>query len=210
MNTVWEPALNGFMLGLSTGPACFSACVPMLLSVSLSEGRSGSAGSNWRFLGKFIGGRFLAYLVFGLIMGVIGDRLGAFGVRVGSWATILVSLILISYGLGVRLPHWGLCRMAAGAHDYGRLPFVLGVLTGLNVCPPFLLAISYTLQRSISPVLGMIFFLSFFVATTLYVLPVGFVGYLPRRELLVRIGKTSAVAVGCYFCYQGVGTLMIG
>ena len=78
------------------------------------------------------------------------------------------------------------------------------------VCPPFLLAISYTLQRSISPVLGMIFFLSFFVATTLYVLPVGFVGYLPRRELLVRIGKTSAVAVGCYFCYQGVGTLMIG
>lgn len=209
-SNLWDPAINGFMLGISTGPVCFSACVPMLLSISLAEVGSGSGGSNWGFLGRFIGGRFLAYLVFGLAVGLVGDRLGAFGVRVGSGATIVLSLILIAYGLGVRLPHWGLCRIAAGAAGRDRFPVLLGILTGMNICPAFLLAISYTLQRSISPVFGMMFFSSFFVATTLYVLPVGFAGYLPRRELLARIGRISAVVVGCYFCYQGACALMVG
>ena len=210
MNSLLTPLFNGFILGITTGPACFTACVPVLLSVSLSDAGSRGSRENWLFLAKFLGGRFGAYLLFGLVLGLIGDRMGPVGPTVGAWATVVLSVVLVAYGFGLRLPHWGACRWAGRVAGGSSFPLILGVLTGLNVCPPFLLAISYTLQRAISPLTGLLFFFSFFIATSLYVLPVGFAGYLPGHQALVRIGRGAAVLVGAYFCFQGVSALMLG
>lgn len=210
MSHLIDPIVNGFMLGMTTGPMCFTACFPLLLSVTLAEGGKTSSHATWLFLGKFIGGRFLAYLVFGLIVGLLGSRLGALSHQIGSIATILLSLILIAYGLGMPIPHFGMCRM--GATHMGRpyFPLILGVLTGLNVCPPFLLALTYSLQKAVNPTFGIFFFLSFFLATTLYILPVGLAAYVNRHEMIIRLGKIASVVVGLVFFYQGVSALMIG
>ncbi len=201
--------VNGFLLGLTAGPACFTACVPVLLSVSLAERPGAVPAASWAFVCRFLVGRFGAYLLFGLFMGTIGGRLGTSGLYIGAVATVLMALLLMAYGFGLPLPHAGLCRWASVAG--GRhFPILLGVLTGLNVCPPFLLAIAYMIQRTVDPVFGMLFFCAFFVATSLYVLPAALVGYLPDHRLMTHLGRVSAVAVGAYFCFQGVSTLMLG
>jgi sulfite exporter TauE/SafE len=211
INLFLEPGIHGFMLGLSAGPLCFTGCFPMLLSVTISEGKTATRGSGaWVFLGKFMGGRFIAYLVFGFFIGLVGAQLGGWGHWIGTYALIVLSGILIAYGLGVHLPHVGLCRIAGRTAGNRFFPYILGGLTGLNVCPPFLLAIAYILQRGVNPAFGVIFFMAFFLASSLYILPVGFAGYLPHRELIARIGKLATVVVGVVFFYQGIRALMLG
>ncbi|MDD5204928.1 MAG: sulfite exporter TauE/SafE family protein [Desulfobacterales bacterium] len=208
MHPIVDPIVHGFMLGATTGPFCLAVCLPVLLSVTLSEGGERSSSRTWVFLGKFIAGRFIAYLALGIFLGLIGSRSGALTQRVGVFATIVLSLILLGYGMGLRLPHLGLCRVAGSNAGKPFFPLILGVLTGLNVCPPLLLAATYTLQRSISPIFGVFFFLSFFAATTLYILPVGLTGYASRYAVMARFGKIASVAVGIVFLYQGVSALL--
>ncbi len=196
--------MNGFMLGLTTGPFCLTSCLPVLLSISLGE-RS-SANTAWTFLGKFLGGRFLAYLGLGLLPGLLGNALGGLGHSIGIYGLILLSLIMILYGLGLKLPHAGLCQLAGGGRFF---PFVLGGLSGLNICPPLLLAFAYALQREMNVAVGIGYFISFFVATSLFILPVGIVGYLPKPQVIVRIGRYAAIAVGVIFLYRGVSILMV-
>jgi len=197
------------MLGMTTGPYCLTACFPMVLSVALAEGEGGSSSQTWLFVGKFIGGRFLAYLAFGVAIGLLGSRLGGMSHRIGTFAMIFMSIILIGYGLGVRLPRVGMCRMAGRTESHRFFPVILGALTGLNVCPPFLLAITYTLHKAVTPAFGICFFMSFFIATTLYILPVGIAGHIPHRDIMARMGRVAAVVVGAVFFYQGVSAALM-
>ena len=210
MGNMVDPIINGFMLGITTGPFCFTACIPVLLSMTLAVGGESPAYQTWLFLGKFVAGRFVAYLTFGLVMGILGSSLGGLSHRIGTIATILLSVVLIVHGLGVHLPHAGMCHMAGRSAGNRFFPFILGGLTGLNICPPFLLAISYTLQRAVTPSFGICFFMSFFIATTLYILPVGIVGHISHHEVIARVGRVATVAVGIAFFYQGVSALIPG
>ncbi len=199
-----EVLMNGFMLGLTTGPFCLTSCLPILLSVSLGE--AGSANASWTFVGKFLGGRFLSYIGLGLFTALLGSALGGLSHGIGIYGLILISLMMILYGLGLKLPHAGLCHLAGGGRFF---PFVLGGLSGLNVCPPLLLAFAYALQREMSVAVGIGYFISFFVATSLFILPVGIVGYFPKPQVILRIGRYAAIGVGVIFLYRGVGLLLL-
>jgi len=209
MSTFIEPIASGFMLGLTAGPFCLTGCFPVLLSVTLAQGRENTASRTWLFVGEFIGGRFIAYLAFGFFIGLLGSHIGGFSYKVGIYALIILSVILIAYGLGARLPRVGMCEIAGRTAGKKFFPFILGGLTGLNVCPPFLLAVTYILQRAITPAFGIFFFMSFFTASTLYILPVGLTGHLSHRELIARVGRVAAVVVGVVFLYRGVSALMV-
>ena len=210
MSSLLEPLAKGFMLGLTAGPLCLTSCIPVLLPITLAERPSNNVSHTWLFVGKFLGGRFVAYAAFGLLVGVLGSRLGEFTNQVGVYASIVLSLVLMAYGLGVRLPHGGFCRLAGRSAGSALFPFILGGLSGFNICPPFLLAITFTLQRAITPASGLLFFLAFFMATSLYILPVGLAGYISHRELLIRLGRMAAVIVGIVFLYQGASKLWMG
>jgi len=203
-----DPTVNGFMLGLTTGPMCFTMCMPMLISVTLG-GEKLQNNRIWIFIGKFAAGRFVAYLGFGILVSLLGKYLGSVSHQISATATVVLSIILIGYGLGLKLPHVGLCKIANRSSEHPHFPTLLGFLTGLNICPPFLLAISYTLQRTVSPMFGILFFMSFFVATSLYLLPLGIIGYFPRRDRLLLFGKIAAVGVGLIFFVRGVSTLLL-
>jgi hypothetical protein len=204
MKDVLDVSVNGFMLGLSTGLFCLTSCLPVILSVNLS--REDGAHGTWAFLGKFLGGRFLAYLGLGLLTALAGNTLGALSQSIGVYGLMVLSLILISYGLGLKLPRLEWCRMARGGRFF---PFVLGGLSGLNICPPLLLAFAYGLQRGMSPAVGVVYFVSFFAATTLYIIPVGIVGYLPRHRIMANMGRIASVVVGAIFFYRGAAILAI-
>jgi sulfite exporter TauE/SafE len=201
------PITSGFLLGLSTGPICMTTCLPIVLPFAVSEDGGTSAARRWLFLARFLAGRLAAYAATGVITGLIAGRLGFVGSRMGIYAWIVLSLLLIAYGLGAGVKHIGFCRLVTRSVASHSFPYVLGFLTGLSVCPPFLLALSYVLERSVNVMFAVVFFLSFFCATTVYVLPIGLLGYLPRHDRLRLVGRFAAVAAGFFFLWQAIFTL---
>lgn len=210
MNNMANPLLNGFLLGLATGPLCMSTCFPVLLSVTMGESEGTRSQTSWLFMGNFIAGRFVAYLAMGLIVGYFGSRLGGLGRTIGTVSWIVLAAILVAYGLGISFGHLRMCAVTARFAKKRYFPLILGALTGLNICPPFLLAITFSLERSVDPLFGILFFFAFFCATTIFILPAGLVSYVPRHDILSRIGKAAAVVAGIVFMYQGISVLVKG
>ncbi|MBI5238857.1 MAG: sulfite exporter TauE/SafE family protein [Elusimicrobia bacterium] len=156
---------QGFWLGLATGPYCFAACAPFLVPYLCAEGRPDLKG-NLGILARFLAGRLLAYLLFGAGAGAMGAAVsGTVPVWLAPAALGLSALLMLACaaGIGTKLS-W--CAAAPG-----RVPFALGFLTGINVCPPFLTGLVVVLALG-SAFSGAAFFAAFFAATSLYLLPV--------------------------------------
>lgn len=198
--------LSGFGLGLTTGPFCLAACFPVLLSFVLGD-RPYAPKETWCFVGRFIAGRFAAYMTLGIVSATVGAALGVMTFKICGCAWIILSACLIAHGLGLTLPHVGLCRQIGRHPGNKSFPYVVGGLTALNVCPPILLAITYSLKSG-SPIAGVAVFGSFFVATSLFILPAGFVGYLQRVAFIAWPGRLLAVVVGIVFLWQGFSLLV--
>jgi sulfite exporter TauE/SafE len=202
------PITAGFLLGLSTGPICLATCLPIVLPFAVSEDSGGSAVQRWFFLARFLAGRLVAYAATGVITGLIASRLGFAGSKIGIYAWLVLSLLLIAYGLGAGVKHVGFCRLVTRSVGTHSFPYALGFLTGLSVCPPFLLALSYVVERSVNVMFAVVFFLSFFCATSVYVLPIGILGHLPRQDWLRTVGRVAAVAAGFFFLWQALFSLV--
>ncbi|MFH1176111.1 MAG: sulfite exporter TauE/SafE family protein, partial [Acidobacteriota bacterium] len=89
------------------------------------------------------------------------------------------------------------------------LPAALGLLTGLSLCPPFLLAIT---RAADAGGLGgsLAFFLAFFCGTSAYLVPLPLVGLLRRPAVVRTVGRLAAGVVGAYFAYRGLVALLGG
>lgn len=206
MTSFFHHAISGFSLGLTTGPFCFAACFPVLLSLTLPKDTSDQPISTWSFVGKFIAGRFAGYLALGLSSAMVGAAVSGIGSTLYAYAWIILSCTLIAYGLGLPLPKAKLCERIWRRPAGKFFPYALGVLTAVNVCPPVLLATTYSLESG-SPLAGLTVFGSFFVATSLFLIPAGFTGLMPQRALIAKIGRLFAVVVGLVFLWQSLSVL---
>jgi sulfite exporter TauE/SafE len=191
-------------LGLSTGLLCAGFCLPLLGPVVLSQ-----AGGVRRSLGRvalFLAGRLVAYLLFGIIFGLAGGALGRVA-GVKSWLLPLLygllGLSLVVYGLVQSFPHVGFCRALAPRFSSGWYVAALGFLAGINLCPPFLLAVTTVMDMG-GAFRGALFFFVFFLATSVYLVPMLFAG-LAGRLAAVRFGaRVAAVVAGGYFVVLAV------
>lgn len=203
--------MQGFLLGLANGTTCLAYCVPVLIPFLLGEGRR--TRQNWMLLAKFLGGRLVGYLLFGLLAFLAGQLLlsaGRYRNQLFGAATIALAALLAWYGLAKPPTPCG--GSFKGARLWLRrwpalLPLGLGFLTGLNLCPPFLMAITGaagngTLWGSL------LFFGAFFVGTSLYFIPLPFLGAFHRSEALRIIGKMTALLMALYYLYSGVLMLL--
>lgn len=133
--------LAGAELGLAAGAGCLAFCAPVAGAAMLASGERGGRGGA-RSLGSFLLGRLAGYLVFGSAAGALG-RMVAWdpGSPVALAAGVLLAAALIATGFAAGRSAWFELRLcpAAGAR-LSRLPLALGFLSGLNVCPAFVLA----------------------------------------------------------------------
>ena len=205
-----EAIISGFLLGLSTGPLCMGTCLPVLIPFSVQNSASNSEQySLLKFISKFLTGRFIAYIIFGLGVGYIGSIFQSSIINKISLVIIFgLALLMIAYGLGVRFSHHGFCKTAFTYSQSKKFPFILGILTGVNLCAPFLLAIFYSFERSTTPLFGMMFFIAFFFSTSLFLIPVLLVKYLPKGNYLFKISQATALIVGVFFIYKGITLLL--
>jgi sulfite exporter TauE/SafE len=201
--------MQGLLLGLASGIVCVAYCAPVLVPFFLGEGlqiRGSILG-----LAKFLFGRAAGYLSFGFLAWffheVVLSRTNLHHISVGA-VYILLSFLLLFFGLEVRHQH---CAGRLFHGLAGRLPtwsewifpIVLGFLTGLNLCPPFLLAFAAATDiGSLSH--SLFFFLMFFLGTSLFFLPLPLLSFFNRLQIFKAVGRMAAIVVAAYYLYSGI------
>jgi hypothetical protein len=205
--------MRGFLLGLANGTVCIASCAPVIIPYILGEGKS--VRHNAVVLGQFLAGRLLGYLCFALLAwmtGVIILQNFAHQQIILGIAYIVLGGLLLIYSFvkpkkrcAVNASPSSLEVVAAKWPTL--LPICFGVLTGLNLCPPFLLifteaASAESLGRSL------FFFWAFFLGTSIYFIPFTFLGFLKRFPQLRTIGRMTAILIALYYLYVGVMTIV--
>jgi len=204
--------VEGFLLGLASGGACLTYCAPVLVPWLLGEGRTVRASIVP--VAGFLGGRLAGYLVFAVLawltQSMLGENLPHQKI-VFAVITIGLALLLIVYGFTGRERN---CRAASagaaanpGRRSFMLMPVSLGFLTGVNVCPPLLLAFSRAAQL---PQLwqSLLFFAAFFVGTSIYVVPLPLAGLACRSEKIRIVGRLAAGVIGLFYLYSGVMSMV--
>lgn len=204
---IQEFIFSPFILGLSVGIYCFTYCIPFIASFMVTEERKKK--ENFLIVLKFIFGRFLGYLTFGAIFGYLGERINIESVNsVLIIALMLLSLVLIFHALGLmRTKRFSFCRKIRKYNP--KLPLLMGFLMGINICPPFLMSLAYVFTLH-STLKGIIYFLMFFIGTSLYFLPIFFLGYLNKMRDFQKVGRISAFIVGVSFFAYGLYYILKG
>jgi Na+-translocating ferredoxin:NAD+ oxidoreductase RnfG subunit/ferredoxin/sulfite exporter TauE/SafE len=180
---------RAFLLGLATAPFCAAACAPVFLPVVLSREKA-RFGAQAAALGEFLLGRLVAYAAVGLVVGWIG---GAASAKMPPWAmpaaTALLGAALLLYAVSETTHESAFCRAVKRWGRGGTFPLLLGFLTGANICPPFVMAMTDTLRAG-GALNGLAYFIAFFAATSLVSLPLlalALGSFLPAVQSLGRV-----------------------
>jgi len=202
---------EALLLGLASGPACMASCGPVLAPTLAAQGRDfrGTAGA----LGVFLSGRLAGYLAFSVLAWALGliaapdprSRALVFGLVDLGLAAVLALYALVSR----RCP----AACAAGASE-SRLvsiearvepwtPAILGLLTGLNICPPFLAAGARAAEAQSLPNAAAFFFV-FFLGTAVWTLPMLGVGWLRRLAAAAVVARITLLILAAWYAYRGV------
>lgn len=194
-----EVVVRSFLVGLSSGIFCGLYCFSFIAPILVIENRKIS--QDFILLLKFIFGRFLGYVAFGSVFGYLGEKITQRGFDlVTSIVLVVLSMILILYALGFVKKKFSFCLRPK---IKTRLPILMGFLMGINVCPPFLISAIYVFKLG-SVLYGIIYFLVFFLATTIYFLPLIGLGYLNKFKEFQKVGRVSALIVGVLFFIYGI------
>jgi sulfite exporter TauE/SafE len=195
----WELTGAGVLLGLANGPACLVSCAPALAPMVLGEAaRVQRRRFAWRLLRRFLCGRLAAYLLVGGLAGCAGAPLRLTADRIAPWMTLTLALALLAHGCGL-MRLISLCGARCCGKQRQISPLLLGLLTGFSLCPPFLLALSWVWSQGIGPLPAALFFLAFFAGASVFLLPMGFGGYLPDTPVVGRLSRIASLLAGLVF-----------
>lgn len=199
-----QTLVEGFMLGIGTGATCLATCTPVYLPYLLNEERKLS--KSLLVVTEISLGRFISYIAFGALAGYAGASIASVNRMVFTGiAYILLSIYLVLSAVRTR-QHDKKCHIPKAA-AFTKNAFVLGILTGINFCPSFLIALSKAVNLG-GPVSGMSLFTGFFVGTTLYLIPMAFVGMLAKVKQMKTMAQLASILIAIWFTYQGVTNLV--
>jgi len=186
---------RAFLLGLATAPFCAAACAPVFLPVVLSREKA-RFGAQAAALGEFLLGRLVAYGAAGLVVGWIG---GAAGAKMPPWvmpaATALIGAALLLYAVSETTQESVFCRALKRWGRGGTFPLLLGLLTGANLCPPFVAAMTDALRAG-GALNGLAYFIAFFCATSLVSLPLLVLALGSFLPVVQSLGRVACGVVG--------------
>ncbi len=196
---MFKTLIEGFMLGLSTGTICLATCAPIYLPYLISEDRS--LKKSFYKVMEISGGRFIAYLIFGAMAGWLGSYLpNQQRTLFTGISYILLSIFLVVNVLRThkaekrcKIPTWTKFTQSA---------FMLGIVTGVNFCPSFLIALtkSFDLGGALG---GILLFMGFFVGTTIFLIPLAFGGLLTAIGKVKVVARYASILIAIWFIWQG-------
>jgi len=195
--------LEGLLLGISTGTICLATCMPIYLPYLLSENRK--VGTSFFTVLQISAGRFFAYLAFGAIAGLLGMAISELNRTLfTAIAYILLAAFLLLSTFRIRKKNKQ-CPLPKYV-KFTQNAFLLGILTGINFCPSFLIALSRS--ASLGGIFsGMAVFAGFFSGTTLFLLPLGFAGLFSKIQEMKIIGQIASILIAVWFGISGIWSL---
>lgn len=196
------------LLGLASGPACLASCGPVLAPWLVAE-RAG-----WRrtafLLPVFLGGRLAGYLLFAVVAGLAGAAMPLDGSRralLFAAAHLGLAAVLIVYALLPPRPRPEPALVSIGPARRAWTPVLLGLFTGVNLCPPFVVAaVRATETGSVAG--AVLFFLAFFAGTAVWFAPFAALGALHVAANVATVARYTLLALAAYYAYVGVLTLL--
>lgn len=208
-------AAEALLLGLATGPVCLASCGPAVLPWMLAQ--PAGVRQHGRQLSLFLAARLAGYLAFAAAVWFAGAAIPR------SWAgrswifgcvQLLLAVALLVYAAGWPRLHRPIRARSAALVEIGETPqprpsgaLALGFLTGINLCPPFLVAGVRAAQlRSLPAALA--FFLFFFIGTVVWFLPFLSLGFLRRTPAVVTVARMVAVLLACWYGFSGAFLLI--
>jgi len=196
--TIIPKIAAGYLAGFSIGVYCLGLCLPVFLPILLSEKRN-IKKSFWLVV-EFSLGRLGGYLFFGLIFGWLGQTIKSNLVhQIVSLANLWLGISMILYSL--RAINQKFCP--AKLFNYLKWTFLVGFLTGVNICPPFLASLTYVFNLR-DVFLSLIYFFTFFLGTSTYIIPAAIFGFFSKIPWLQKLGQISGFFVGFYFIAQSL------
>lgn len=170
----------------------------------------------------FLGARLVGYLLFASVVWTAGAAIAR------SWSDhtwmygavqVLLAGGLLIYAAGWPHAHCVVARSEPpGLVHIGAAPaepaqprptgaLALGFLTGINLCPPFLVA---GVRAAALPHLAdaLVFFAVFFIGTALWFTPLLSLGVVRRTPSFLTMARMLAVLLACWYGFSG-GSLLI-
>lgn len=204
--------IEGFILGLTTGTYCVTACAPVALPLVFAEesdpaqpARKALATGAAR-TGIFLLGRLVAYVAVGFALGAVGAYAAGFadpglaraGIRI---AAVVSGIVLLVGGLARNFTKGKLCELARRAYRPESGLFIAGLATGLSLCPPFFAAAARVFGGAASgPLEGAAFFALFFLGTSVWFIPLLGVPFAVRKApVLVMVARAAMLLLGVYY-----------
>jgi len=201
-------------LGLASGPACLAACGPVLIPSLLTE-RTGFR-PHARYLSAFLAARLVGYMLFAVVaweLGALASMLPAPRLLMMGVVYLLLACVLLWYAYSARRSCAQPCadsklvqigesrnRGVAGAA-------ALGLLTGLNLCPPFVVAGIRAAQLG-SMAAALLFFLVFFLGTSIWFVPFVGLGCIVRNQAIIIVARMAMVLIALYYLLIGIAMLL--
>lgn len=207
--------MEAFILGLSNGATCMAYCAPVLVPYLLGEGKG--ILQNSVLTAQFLLGRLVGYLLFAVLAWGI-NRSILQGVSkpdlVIGTAYVIFSLLLIYYGFFKTRTSCETTCTNGLRHKLTTIlpvsiPMIAGFVTGLSLCPPFLLAFTGAVEKT-TVLQSMFFFFAFFLGTSIFFIPLPFSGLFRGFAALRIIGRMAAGLIGVYYLYSGLVMLIGG
>ncbi|HVN20400.1 MAG TPA: sulfite exporter TauE/SafE family protein [Dongiaceae bacterium] len=201
-------------LGLASGPVCVASCGPVLVP-SLLAGRAGIR-PNSHYLFLFLATRLLGYLVFATVAWEVGTsvslRAPVRPLVFGAIHLLLAgALLLYAYSAGrmCACSPAGSALVTIGGNGKHKVPgaAVLGFLTGVSLCPPFVLA-SVRAAEAASITAALLFFTAFFIGTTIWFVPFAGLGWVKRNQAVITVARMAMVLIAFYYSYAGLMILI--
>lgn len=188
---------EGFLLGLSTGFYCLSACLPLLAPYLLAEGKAVWKFNFYIFI-QFLGGRFAAYMLFALLASIAG-KAGQYSLP--AWllpaSMAVCGLIMVALAAGRVSGGPGHCLLNKDMNPFfKRLPLALGFAAG------FIRLLS---MADIAK--GFVYLGGFFSATSLFISPV-LLGTPWLEGRVNEIGRLTLLVTGLWYAILGITGLL--
>jgi hypothetical protein len=171
-----------------------------------------------RYLSTFLGARFLGYLLFAAVAWEIGALIAlppAPRLLIVGIIHVLLAGVLVwyAYAMGracaAPCPSRDLVTLEAAGKPGSAAPAALGFLTGLSLCPPFVVAGVRAAQLH-SVFAALLFFAVFFVGTSVWFVPLASLGCVRRTQAVTTVARMAMVLIAFVYLCLGFTMLMGG
>ncbi len=227
---------EALVLGLATGPVCLATCGPVVVPWMMVQPRGVWWHSRQLglFLAARLAG-YMVFAAAVWMVGSQIPRAWIGRTWLMGGIQVLLAVGLVVYAVG--WPHrkcaaakpasaeasanHPACAQASARHGgtselvrIGEVPrplrsgaLALGFLTGINLCPPFLVAgLRAAELEHLSAAL--LFFACFFAGTAVWFLPFLSMGFVQRTPAVVTVARMAAVMLACWYLFSGFSILI--